>query len=107
MLRIPGMPLLAIGAISNLAVIVANGGFMPTTAQALAATGHPVIVGYSNSAILEHPRLGFLTDVFALPAWLPMANVFSIGDLLIGTGVAWIIVVAMRSGPPVTVRPPA
>jgi len=37
-----------------------------------------------------------LTDIFVLPAWLPFANVFSVGDLLIGLGVAVVIVVAMR-----------
>lgn len=96
--RIAGMPVLAAGAVSNLVAIVANGGLMPTTAQALAATGHPVVSGYSNSAFLEDPRLGFLTDIFALPSWLPMANVFSVGDVLIGAGVASVIVLAMRSG---------
>ena len=34
------------------------------------------------------PSLAPLTDIFALPAWLPFTNVFSIGDLLIGVGVA-------------------
>ena len=29
-------------------------------------------------------RCAPLTDIFALPAWLPFANVFSIGDVLIG-----------------------
>ena len=102
-----GMPLLAIGAITNLAAIVANGGFMPTTAEAIAASGHSVASGYSNSAFLEHPRLGFLTDVFALPPWLPMANVFSIGDVLIAMGVAWIIVSAMRAACPPAVTDPS
>ena len=39
-----------------------------------------------------------LTDIFALPAWLPLHNVFSIGDVLIGVGVAVVIVVGMRRG---------
>jgi Family of unknown function (DUF5317) len=37
-----------------------------------------------------------LTDVFAIPAWLPMANVFSVGDVLIAIGIAWTIVATMR-----------
>jgi hypothetical protein len=37
-----------------------------------------------------------LTDVFAMPAWLPFANVFSVGDILIAAGVATTIVLAMR-----------
>ena len=42
--------------------------------------------GFSNSAVLENPALAPLTDIFALPPWLPFANVFSIGDVLIGSG---------------------
>ena len=38
-LAVPGLALVAIGAISNLAAIVANGGIMPTTPEALAAAG--------------------------------------------------------------------
>ena len=32
-----------------------------------------------------------------MPRWLPFANVFSVGDLLIGAGIALVIVLAMRS----------
>ena len=39
--------------------------------------------------MLPHPRLGFLGDVFAIPAGFPLANVFSIGDVLIVLGVGW------------------
>ena len=35
-------------------------------------------------------------DIFALPSWLPFANVFSIGDVLIGLGIVAAIVIAMR-----------
>ena len=38
------------------------------------------------------PALWPLTDIFALPAWLPAANVFSVGDVLIGVGIAMVIV---------------
>jgi hypothetical protein len=37
-----------------------------------------------------------LTDVFAIPAGVPLANVFSIGDVLIGVGIAVVIAAAMR-----------
>jgi len=37
-----------------------------------------------------------LTDIFALPRWMPLANIFSIGDVLIGIGVAIAIAAAMR-----------
>ena len=35
----------------------------------------------------------------ALPSWLPFANVFSVGDVLIGIGVAVTIALAMRADP--------
>jgi len=94
--RIPGMAVVAVGAASNLAAIVANGGYMPTTAEALAAAGFAVKTGYSNSALLADPKLPWLTDIFAMPPWIPAHNVFSIGDVLIGLGVVIVIVAAMR-----------
>ena len=94
--RIPGMLIVAIGAGCNLSAIVANGGFMPADPATMAALGKGDPTTYSNSAILADPALRPLTDIFVLPAWLPFANVFSVGDILIGLGVAVVIVVAMR-----------
>jgi len=100
--RITGMPVVAVGAASNVAAIVANGGFMPASRDALAALGASAPSIYSNSSVAPDPALWPLTDVFALPPWLPMANVFSIGDVLIGLGVALVIVIHMRRpAPPV------
>ena len=87
---------MAVGAISNLAAIIANGGSMPASADALAALGKSVGDGYSNSVEVADPALAGLTDIYALPAWLPFANVFSIGDLLIGIGIALAVCLAMR-----------
>ena len=99
-LRVPGLALVALGAISNLAAIVANDGVMPTTPEALAAAGLDPLDGFSNSAVLEDPALAPLTDIFALPPWLPLANVFSIGDVLIALGIVVVIAVGMRRGDP-------
>ena len=101
--RIPGVAIIAIGAGCNLAAIVANGGWMPADPNALAAIGG-IGEGYTNSVELAAPVLGPLTDLFALPAWLPFANVFSVGDVLIGIGVAATIALAMR-GPTPAARP--
>ncbi|MEO8228647.1 MAG: DUF5317 domain-containing protein [Chloroflexota bacterium] len=98
--RIPGLPLVALGAASNLAAIVANGGYMPASESALIAASKIPASGYSNSVVLPDPALGPLTDIFALPTWLPFTNVFSVGDVLIGLGIAITVAVAMR-------RPPA
>ena len=96
--RIPGLPVVIAGALSNLAAIVANGGYMPASPAALAALGKVVPATYSNSALLTHPALAPLTDIFALPTWVPFANVFSVGDVVITVGVVWAIVVLMRRG---------
>jgi len=78
---------------------------MPASPDALARLGATVGSGYSNSREVTAPALAPLTDIFALPAWLPFANVFSIGDVLIGAGVAVAIVAAMRRARSVMVRP--
>jgi hypothetical protein len=95
-LRLPGVALVVVGAASNLAAIVANGGVMPASPAALAAIGWDIGV-HTNSAIVGHPILEPLTDVFATPAWLPFANVFSVGDGLIGAGIAIAITASMRA----------
>lgn len=95
---VTGMVIVALGAASNLAAIVANGGYMPADPDAVAALGGGHPTGYSNSAIVADPALAPLTDIFALPTWVPFANVFSIGDVLIGIGVVVVIVAAMRGG---------
>lgn len=93
---IPGMAVIAIGATSNLAAIVANGGYMPADPAALASVVRTT-PGYSNSVVLADPGLLPLTDLYALPAAFPLANVFSVGDVLVGLGVAVTIIVAMRA----------
>jgi hypothetical protein len=95
--RITGFPLIALGAASNLLAIVANGGYMPASPEALRQLAEAGPAGYSNSVELANPAFAPLTDIFVLPRWLPFANVFSIGDVLIGLGVAVAIAWAMRN----------
>ena len=92
--RLPGLKLVALGAISNLVAIVANGGYMPADPGALALAGMDPATEYSNSIVTNRPVLAPLTDIFGMPDWMPFANVFSIGDVLIGAG----IVVAIAAG---------
>lgn len=96
-LDIPGVAIAALGAASNLVAIVANGGYMPANAAALASIGG-IDPGYSNSSVVTDPALAPLTDIFAIPAGIPFANVFSIGDVLLGIGVAATIAIGMRGG---------
>jgi hypothetical protein len=95
-IRMVGLPVVLVGALSNLVAIIANGGSMPASPSALAAVGHSVGDGPTNSVVVARPALEPLTDIFAMPAWLPLANVFSVGDVLIAIGVAVAIAAAMR-----------
>ena len=94
--RGPGLALVIAGAVCNLLAIVANGGYMPTTAAALRSLGRAPADAYSNSAVTAHVELAWLTDVLVMPAWMPFASAFSIGDLLIAILIAIVIAVAMR-----------
>ena len=103
-LRLTGVPLIVLGALSNLAAILANGGAMPASTGALAMLG--VGVGENtNSVIVEHPAFEPLTDLFAMPPWVPLANVFSVGDVLIGLGIVVAIAAAMGRTPDPAVLP--
>ncbi len=95
--RVPGMPIVAVGALANFLAITANDGYMPASPEAMAAIGMVPKDVYSNSSVVAHAALAPLTDIFALPAWLPWSNIFSVGDALIGVGIAVVIVVAMRT----------
>jgi hypothetical protein len=97
-LGLPGMPLIVLGAASNMAAILANGGFMPAAPGALAALGKGPPLIYSNSAVVAQPALELLTDRFVLPRAVPFANVFSIGDVMLGLGVLILVAVTMRRG---------
>jgi hypothetical protein len=104
-IRLPGMAVVAVGSISNLAAIVANGGSMPADPGALAAAGLDGAGSHTNSVVVEHPALQPLTDIFAVPAGIPLANVYSVGDVLIGVGIVILIATLMRrpiAGPPGT-----
>jgi hypothetical protein len=89
--RLPGMWVIGVGGLANAVAIVANGGVMPAAPEALATAGLPAEKAgeFANSAAVHAPVLGWLGDVFAVPASLgPAANVFSAGDVIIAVGLA-------------------
>ena len=90
--RLPGIPLMAFGGALNLAAIAANGGVMPASPSAWRRAGFdpPDPDGFSNSTVVDDARLGVLGDVFAVPEGWPFANVFSVGDVVIVAGIAWL-----------------
>jgi hypothetical protein len=88
--RVSGLPIVALGGALNAVTIAANGGTLPASRSALTTAGiHPVAGDFNNSGVLAHPHLAWLGDVIPVPASVPMANVFSIGDLLILLGLAY------------------
>jgi len=87
--RIVGLWVVALGTLLNAIAIFSNNGVMPASAAALRSAGRlETTDGFINSGVLEHPRLAFLGDVFAMPTWLPLHNVFSVGDVCIALGAA-------------------
>ncbi len=83
-----GLVVVGAGAFSNGLAITLNGGTLPASQAAVDAAGFDHGMEFANTGVLEDPVLWWLGDVFAWPAPLPLANTFSIGDLLIVVGVA-------------------
>ena len=108
--RVRGVLLAALGVGLNLLAIISNGGYMPASAQAAQRAGItdtyvPLAGGaagamvHQNSLLAPDPNLLFLGDVFVLelgPIW-PL--VFSVGDVLLGAGVFWLIMHCTRRPP--------
>jgi uncharacterized protein DUF5317 len=84
-LRTPGMALVVAGMCSNLLAILGNGGHMPALPSALRAAGLHFETS-RNSAVAAAPHFAWLVDRWALPSWVPLGNVFSVGDVLIAAG---------------------
>ncbi len=103
--RIPGVKLMFAGLVANAAAIVANGGFMPTSARAAAAIwGREVVEKTMAQTLVRHEfigagtRLRFLCDI--IPARRPFVfveSVYSIGDVLLSLGCLIAIVAVMRT----------
>ncbi len=108
--RLFGIRLIAAGLIMNLAVMVANGGYMPITYQALQKSGHVHLalgsepgsrVRNSKDVLLplEETKLWWLSDIFVIPRPAPMTAVFSFGDIMIAIGAFRFLYKHMRQSP--------
>jgi Family of unknown function (DUF5317) len=89
--RVAGLWLVGLGGLMNLAAIVANGGVMPANPAAVARAGLKPPDGFENSRVVTEPRLAFLGDIFAIPAGVPLANVFSYGDVILNVGLLLVV----------------
>ncbi len=101
--HLPGMRLLSLGFALNALAIFANGGYMPATPEARAFAGQPILapgeIRNNSIGAGADTRLLFLTDLMAIPRALPLPNVFSIGDVLIAIGAAYLLQKAMTPAP--------
>jgi hypothetical protein len=88
----------AVGGLLNFIAIAANGGVMPASAGALRAAGlDPASGEFANSDLVRNAHVGFLGDIFAIPAGWPGANVFSVGDAVMLLGVLLVLHAAAGS----------
>jgi hypothetical protein len=80
------------GVALNLLVIVANGGYMPVSLDALAQTGQLDDLARRafrrDVPIDDNTRLAWLADVLPDPSWLPHPVVSSVGDRVLALGLA-------------------
>jgi diguanylate cyclase (GGDEF)-like protein len=89
--------LAALGISLNLIVITANGGWMPRAEEltvllgdgGIRAANQPDLVASNTAPMRPDTHLAWLGDTFPQPAWMPMANLVSIGDLFLSAGAAW------------------
>lgn len=96
---------LAAGASCNILALLFNGGFMPASVGALERSGLSSLAetlinngAYSNLILMSaNTRLNFLGDFLYIPKWIPFSSAFSIGDLLIGLALVWLIAKGMRT----------
>jgi len=85
--RVPGLLIIALGGACNGITIALNGGTLPASRSALKMAGIELSPDeFLNSGVLPDPTLSWLGDIFVWPEPMPLANVYSIGDMLIVVG---------------------
>lgn len=100
-----GLWLVGLGVLLNLLVVLPQGGLMPVTPEALHLAGRPAPSEVGGRLIISKdvvlPRevtpLWAISDRFVVPSGVPMAGVFSPGDVIIAGGLAIFLAGAMDS----------
>lgn len=113
--RIAGIELVLLGLILNAAVILANGGAMPVSSDALRLVGrYDYALELRAEGPLGHSELATpdtvlrpLADIIPLSPLPPFQTVASVGDLFIATGVLVIFYIGTLRPFPRPVAPPS
>ena len=103
---LPGLTAAALGTVANGVAIAINGGWMPVWKPSLAAAGfdsnvlhssfHTLLSGPVDATFFAHG--GPLADVIPIP--IPIVqSVASVGDLLLGAGLAFFVFAALVRAP--------
>lgn len=92
--RLPGVPVIAVGACLNGLAIIVNGGVMPAAVAARRLAGLAGGSGFHNSAVVAHPHLLWFGDIIPVP-W-PLPNVLSVGDCIVFLGLLFFLHRACR-----------
>ena len=114
--RSPGLVFIGLGLALNLAVMVANGGFMPITPEAVARIEHQNLIVHlggvermsgSKGIVLprEETALWVLSDIFIIPPPFLVPSAFSLGDVLVAVGAFIFLQKAMVGTPPLSSEP--
>ena len=104
--RLLGIQIVGFGILCNLLVIATNGGFMPITPETLVRLNPDSALGINPGTTLGIWQTGFhygfskdvillrgatnlwaLSDILVLPPPFPWPTAFSLGDLLIASGI--------------------
>ncbi len=96
---------LLLGAACNLGTVIANGGYMPASVHALRRAGLDRVAerlldgeAVANVTLMgPSTHLNGLGDWLYLPEGVPFATAFSVGDVLIMIGLAWLMAWGMRA----------
>jgi len=103
---LPGLTAAALGTVANGLAIAINGGWMPVWKPSVAAAGfdstvihsgfHTLLSGPVDSTFFAHG--GPLADIIPIPVPI-VQSVASVGDLLLGAGLAFFIFAALVRAP--------
>jgi len=89
---LPGMPWILAGAVGNALVVALNGG-MPVHPDAARLAGATIPSDGLHRPLSNGDALPFLADVIPVPL---AAGVYSLGDVALSFGSAWLVFVQVR-----------